>query len=148
MYGSTEIDGYVFCSGVKSLKLNYKDHPDLQSLIRPATYLIQRTVFQPKDITNKLGGFSLNIQSLAELIDMYHTREASNPLDKVYALLGMSSDNYSSGGISPDYKISWKALFQKVIKFILSKQASIITWDDKDMAVIKSKGCTLGQDPR
>jgi hypothetical protein len=42
---------------------------------------------------------------------MFHTRQASDPRDKVYALLGMSSDNLSKASLQPDYKISWQNLF-------------------------------------
>src|SRR5438874_1311044 len=45
MCGSTEIDGYAFCLGIKSLEeskeLSYKSYPDLQSLIHSVTYLIR-----------------------------------------------------------------------------------------------------------
>jgi hypothetical protein len=43
---------------------------------------------------------------------MFHTRQASDLRDKVYALLGMSSDNPGKAGLQPDYKISWEKLFQ------------------------------------
>jgi hypothetical protein len=42
---------------------------------------------------------------------MFHTRQASDPRDKVYALLGMSSDDPIKASLRPDYKISWEKLF-------------------------------------
>ena len=74
---------------------------------------------------------------------MFHTRQASDPLDKVYALLGMSSDDPSKAGLQPNYTISWEELFQQLIKFILGKDVSMETFSQR--AVIKSKGCILGQ---
>jgi hypothetical protein len=37
---------------------------------------------------------------------MFHTRQASDPRDKVYALLGMSSDDPGKADLQPDYEIS------------------------------------------
>ncbi|KAH7309925.1 hypothetical protein B0I35DRAFT_453508 [Stachybotrys elegans] len=94
--GPTEIDGYAFCSGLSALKLSYETYPDLQSLIRPVVYLIRGAVFRPRHErygTSRSGRFSLGIRPLGELMDMYHTREAADRRDKVYALLGMSLDD-------------------------------------------------------
>ncbi len=117
--GSSEIDGYNFCMGINSLNLDYADYPGLRNLIRSATCLIRRKVFQPKQTISNPGRFSLGIAPLSELIDIYHAREASDCRDKVYALLGMSSDNHKSGDLSPDYNVPWKTLFQQFIKLIL-----------------------------
>jgi hypothetical protein len=87
MYGSTEMNGYTFCSGFNKLELSYA-HPDLQILIRSVTYLIRGAIFRPKYANSPSSGLSLG-----ELIDMYHTRKSTEPNDKVYALLGMSSDD-------------------------------------------------------
>ncbi len=110
MCSSTEIDGYAFCLGLKSLlnsqKLSYTAFPELRSLPSLIT-LIERAGLRPKHITN-----SLELCPLAELVDMFHTRQASDLRDKVYALLGMSSDNPGKAGLQPDYKISWEKLFQ------------------------------------
>ena len=76
---------------------------------------------------------------------MSHSRKASDVHDKVYALLGMSSDDPDEAGLQPDYEISWKELFQKLVKFVLSKDVSVETSDRTQRAVIKSKGYILGQ---
>lgn len=131
----------MFCIGVNALKLSYEDNPGLGNLIRTATYLIRRTGFWPKKATSESRIFSLNIGLLSELIDMYHGREASDPRDKIYALLGMSSNSYS---LTPDYNITWQTLFERVIRHIICKQVSVTTWHDREVAVIKSKGCALG----
>jgi hypothetical protein len=140
MCGPTEINGYTFCSGFSKLKLSYGAHPDLQGLIRSVTYVIRGAIFRPKYATNLSGGVSLG-----ELIDMYHTREATERHDKVYALFGMSSDNPSAAGLLPNYKVPWKILLQQLVEFLLCKEVYIETWDEKEIAVIKSKGCILGQ---
>ncbi|RYP39350.1 hypothetical protein DL767_002261 [Monosporascus sp. MG133] len=76
---------------------------------------------------------------------MYHTRKAKERHDKVYALLGMSSDDITVAGLSVDYEVSWRKLFQQLIHFILSERVSVDTWDDKEIAIIKGKGCILGE---
>jgi hypothetical protein len=76
---------------------------------------------------------------------MFHTRKASDIRDKVYVLLGMSSDDPGEIGLRPDYEVSWKELFQQLVKFVLGKDLSVETSDHSQIAVIKSKGCMLGQ---
>ncbi|KAF2188764.1 HET-domain-containing protein [Zopfia rhizophila CBS 207.26] len=145
MCGLMEIDGYAFCSGLKSLELSYETCPDLQSPVRSVTSLIRGAIFRPKYAISSSGRFSLDIRPLGELIDMFHTHEATLDHDKVYALLGMSSDDPSEAGLWPDYKISWQELFHRLVKFVLSREVSVATWSDRKTAVIKSKGCILGQ---
>jgi tetratricopeptide (TPR) repeat protein len=139
MCGSAEINGYTFCLGLNKLQLFYEDHSDLQGLIRSITYLIRGAIFRPKYTTSPSGGLSLG-----ELLDLYHTRESTVPNDKVYALLGMSSDDPRAAGLSPDYTVPWTTLLQRLIKYILFEEVSVETWDKREMAVIKSKGCILG----
>jgi hypothetical protein len=92
MCGSTTIDGYAFCLGLQSLRLSYDALPDLWNPIRSVTYLIRGSIFRPKYATSLSGRVSLGIRPLGELIDMYHTYKATDRRDKVFALLGMSSD--------------------------------------------------------
>jgi len=75
---------------------------------------------------------------------MYHTRKATNPLDKVYALLGMSSDDH---GIKADYESSWKDLFRDLVNSSLSNPVSVSTWDAKEVSVsvMEADGCVLGE---
>ncbi|RYP57198.1 hypothetical protein DL769_009636 [Monosporascus sp. CRB-8-3] len=144
MCRSTEIDGYTFCSGLNASKLACQDS-DTQSRIRSATYLIKRAIFRPKYATSRSDRFSLDIRPLGELMDMYYDRMTTDRRDKVYALLGMSSDDRISAGLSPDYKISWKDLFSRLAKSLIGEQASVETWEEKEIAVINSKGCVLGE---
>jgi hypothetical protein len=48
------------------------------------------------------GGSTLGISSLGGLRDMYHAHEATQIHDKVFALLGMSSDDLSKSGLPID----------------------------------------------
>ncbi|RYP64101.1 hypothetical protein DL771_008920 [Monosporascus sp. 5C6A] len=148
--GSSAVDGFTFCSGLDVSKLSYYTHPDLQDLIPPITYLIRDAIFRPQyetslPETSLASTFSLNIRPLGELVDMYHTRKATNPLDKVYALLGMSSDEPRTAGLLANYTTSWENLFRKLIQFSFSDQVSVDTWDERAMAVIQGKGHILGK---
>ncbi|EJT76052.1 hypothetical protein GGTG_05976 [Gaeumannomyces tritici R3-111a-1] len=144
-YGSTEIDGYAFCLGLGVLGPFYKTHPNLQALIPPIAHLIKDAIFRrrhDRNDTSRPARFSLNIRPLNELVDMYHTRQATNPLDKVYALLGMSSDDPR---IKVDYKSSWNDLFRELVNFSLPSAVSVSTWDAKEVAVVEANGYVFGE---
>jgi hypothetical protein len=137
--GSAEVDGHAFCLGLEYLN---------QALHIPANqviFLIRGAIFRPRHISRKQERFSLNICSLGELIDMYHGHQASELHDKVYALLGMCLDDLSAAGLAPDYNLQWSQVMQRVVKFLLGDHASVQSWDDKDIAVIRSEGCVLGK---
>ena len=75
---------------------------------------------------------------------MYYTREAKNPLDKVYALLGIGS--YDPTKLSANYSALWDEVFKKLIKLSLSDQVSVGVWGDtRGVAVIRGKGRVLGK---
>jgi ankyrin repeat protein len=143
MCGSAEIDGYAFCLGVGSLNV-YNADLDLRSIIRSVTYLIRGAIFRPSYAMSGSGKSSLDICPLGELIDMYHTHEATELHDKVFALLGMSNDNLNKASLSPNYGVPWEELLQDLVKFLLYDKISIETLGDKQIALIKSKGCILG----
>ncbi|CAD6450284.1 792c6830-6a34-4fce-850e-daaa5295d776-CDS [Sclerotinia trifoliorum] len=142
--GSVEIDGHAFCLGLASLEIYYKADPGLQSLVRSVTYLMRESIFRPKCATSSSNNYSLNIRPLVGLIEMYYAHQASDDLDRVYALLAMSSDNPVSKGLLPDYTISWAQLFLQLVKFILCEKISVDICQTRRMAVIKSKGRVLG----
>ena len=79
-------------------------------------------------------------------MDMYHAHKATNHHDKVYALLGMSSDDLSKIDLLPDYRVPWEELLQRLVKYLLYEKISMETWGgDREITVIKSKGCILGK---
>lgn len=141
MCHSIEIDGYAFCKGLESLSLKHMDD-DTFTRIVSTTYLMKAATLRPKYALSGSVRFSLQIRPLAELLDLYHNRDATDRRDKVYALLGMSTDTPS--GLMPDYRISWKYLFGQLMKSLLPENASVITCHQTETAVIKSKGCILG----
>ncbi|KAN0074323.1 Ankyrin repeat-containing domain protein [Elaphomyces granulatus] len=135
MCGPTEIDGYAFSLGLGF----YKD------VVPPVISLIRGAIFRPDYSMGRSGRFSLDICPLGELIDMYHAHEAARRHDKVYALLGMSSDDLSKVNLSPDYNVRWEELLQRLVKYLLCEEIFVETWADREIAIIKSKGCILGK---
>lgn len=115
-------------------------HQDLLNEIGPVTHLIRGAIFRSQYTTSSLWGYSLG-----ELLDMYHTHEVTVLSDKVYVLLGMSSEDKKATALLLDYSAKWETLFRQLVKFILFKNISVETWADrKDIEVIRSKGYTLG----
>lgn len=140
MCGTERIDGYAFCLGLPSL-LPYEDIP---SHIRSVTYLMRGSIFRPKYKTNSSGGISLDVRPLGGLVDMYHAHEATERHDKVFALLGMSSDNPGASGLSPNYKIPWDELMARLVRFILGEKVLVWSWSHQQAAAIFAKGCVIG----
>lgn len=145
--GSTEIGGFAFCVGLTSRSFEpiYKVFPGLQSLIRTAIYLIRGAEFRAKMIPDSPNEFSLRIRPLGELIEMYHTRKATMRHDKIFALLGMSSDNPIAGGLSPDYETPWESLLEKLVRYLLGNHIAVKGCTIAESAVIQGKGCLLGK---
>ncbi|OGM45516.1 hypothetical protein ABOM_006475 [Aspergillus bombycis] len=139
MCGSVEMNGYAFISGLQSLEVLRTAHPRLQGLVQSAYHLIKDAVFRPSYRFNTRGTLSIG-----ELIDMYHSRHASCLHDKVYALLGMCSDDPDTEALRPDYKLPWNKVFERVIKYIISPDISVKTWPDREAAIIRGKGYVLG----
>ncbi|KAB8242241.1 heterokaryon incompatibility protein-domain-containing protein [Aspergillus flavus] len=139
MCGPVEMNGYAFISGLQSLEVLRTAHPKLQGLVQSAYYLIKDAVFRPSYRFNTRGTLSIG-----ELIDMYHTRHASCLHDKVYALLGMCSDDPNTDALRPNYQLPWNKVFERVIKHIISPDISVKTWPDREAAIIRGRGYMLG----
>lgn len=142
--GPAEIDGYAFFSGLSALKLPWEHYPRLQPLVSSVAYLAMGAAFRSRCTTSQAGRFSLDICHLGQLVDMYHNHQATDDRDRIYALLGMSSDDPGTLGLLVDYEISWTKLFKQLVHSILGS-VTVNTWDEKAVAVIRSKGCVLGR---
>ncbi|KJK61508.1 Heterokaryon incompatibility protein HET [Aspergillus parasiticus SU-1] len=134
MCGHTKINGITFVLGLTALNLSYEGDADsgLENVIRSITYLMRGAFSRPDYVTQPHG-----MLSLGELIDMYHTREATKKHDKVYALLGMSSESANKADLLPNYQLSWDILFKRVITSILPEVHSVETWPDREIAVFQ-----------
>ncbi|KAL6875837.1 HET domain-containing protein [Trichoderma longibrachiatum] len=140
MCGSMSIDGYAFCLGLPSL-LPYEDIP---SHIRSVTYLMRGSIFRPKYSINSSGAISLDVRPLGGLVDLYHTHEATERHDKIFALLGMSSDNPGASGLTPNYSITWDELMARLVKFILGERVHVWSWSQHQAAAVFAKGRVIG----
>lgn len=145
MCGDQKMDGYAFCLGIDSMITSYKASSDLQNLVRSVLYLIREALFRPDFSKSITGRSTLDICPLSGLVDMYHAHDATDCRDKVFALLGMSSDDLSQGGLSPNYQISWAELMGRLVKHVISDEIVVETWDNYQAAVIKSTGCIIGE---
>lgn len=138
-----EIDGYVFCLGLNRLTLwdEVSETKQTPIMIGSITYLIRDAIFRPK---NRIG--TAGDATLGELMDMYHTYEATVQHDKIYALLGMSYDNpLLVGKLVPNYRHSWAHVFEELVKFVVSDQVQTYAIaEKKEVAVIQSRGFVLG----
>ncbi|KAK4450017.1 hypothetical protein QBC34DRAFT_448432 [Podospora aff. communis PSN243] len=90
--GSSELERFIICSGLSAMHLPYDTRPGLQTLIPPITNLIRDEIFRPTRGAGQQVAASLRTHTLVELVDMYYTRKATKRVDKIYALLSMSSD--------------------------------------------------------
>ncbi|PIG80568.1 hypothetical protein AARAC_003269 [Aspergillus arachidicola] len=142
MCGHFKINGIAFASGLNKLNLTNTDYASsgLENTIRSITYLMRGAISRPDYVTRPYG-----MLSLGELIDMYHTREATKKHDKVYALLGMSADRFNKADLLPNYQLPWDILLQRVIMSILPEIHSVETWPDKEIAVLQGRGYILGR---
>lgn len=114
----------------------------LQRTIQSAAHLIKGSIFRPAYQAAEAP--SERVGTFGELVNMFHDREATVAHDKIYALLGMSSDDMSKSGLLPDYKIPRGQLFQRMVKFIISDKISVECRNDKEIAVIKARANVLG----
>ncbi|GAB1195906.1 hypothetical protein APSETT444_005171 [Aspergillus pseudonomiae] len=129
--GSAEISGHAFGFALRG---------DKNPAVRATSHNIGEALFRRQDGTDLRKDLSLG-----ELIDAYHTHDATLRHDKIYALLGMSSDGSSAKDLLPNYELPWEALFERLIKHVLSAHVSVRIGQDKDTAVIQAKGWVLGR---
>jgi hypothetical protein len=142
MCGSAEVDGYVFASGLHKLAHPLDYDSELEDRIRPIMYLIRGAIFRRRlnvdvDLSEQ--------HSLGELLDMYHTRKAGRRHDKIYALLGMSSEASHSTDHLYDYDTPWEQVFKLLLGFLLPQGLTFQIPKNSEIAVICGRGYVLGR---
>lgn len=138
------IAGKAFCHGSRIDSTTGKSL-SLMSFIRTVCYLIERSVPATHHWAPISPRSNLAIATMGDLIEMYFTHEATKRHDKVYALLGMCSDDLSKAGLSPDYQLPWHILLQRLLKHVVSEHICVETRTDRQIAVIRSKGRCLAK---
>lgn len=148
--GAISVDGYAFCMGLQALHKT-GNLSDFQGPIGSIAYLIRGSVFRmgrqtrrgPQETSQTSRASSMRIQPLGQLIDMYRHRKATMEHDRIYALLGMCSDNVP-GELMPNYhQVSWRALFGNLARHVFGAD-SYVHVTDSNIAVVKAKGVALG----
>jgi hypothetical protein len=137
--GSKDLDGFAFCTGLQKLSTQAQELN-----LHPVTHLVKRATFRSIHATDNAGRASLNIFQLGQLLDLYHEYQASKRHDKIYALIGMCSDNLEFAGLSPDYDVPWHDLLARVIWHLLGNHVRIDTWPDREAAMIRGQGFIIG----
>jgi ankyrin repeat protein len=82
---------------------------------------------------------------LGELLDMFQSHEASLQHDKVYALLGLTSDDLNIVDLSPNYGMYWEYLFQALIRILLHEDINVEASPNETHALIKSAAVIIGR---
>ncbi|KAH8660465.1 ankyrin repeat-containing domain protein [Xylariales sp. PMI_506] len=144
--GATEISSAGFCSSVDVLMASPEYHAldAIRSLIFSITLLIRRASLRPRNVGVVVKDQSLCIL-LAELIDMYHGHEATISHDKIYALLGISSDASQNNNLAPNYSLDWGILFNRLAKFIFPEGARLEIMADGSAVAMRCTGRVLGR---
>ncbi|RDK39718.1 HET-domain-containing protein [Aspergillus phoenicis ATCC 13157] len=132
--GLAQVNGYSFCEGLSRLKLSLL--PDHVLTVIP---LVRSSIIRPRN-SRKLPG---NLP-LGELIDMYHTHFATVPHDKIYALLGLCSDDLETPCLRPNYRLAFSAVVKQIVNYIFMGNHTVAVLPDTNIAVIKGKGWILG----
>lgn len=133
MCGPTEIDGHAFCEGLKRIG------DDLLDIPYELLFLMEGAIFRPRHLSRKRGRYSLATCSLGTLVDMYHDYGATKPHDKVYALLGMCSDNIDGTGLEPNYRLPWEVLIQRLVAYLIGSHPRVLPTTNGEAVVIQSK---------
>jgi hypothetical protein len=80
---------------------------------------------------------------LVALVEMFRSWLATDPLDKVYALLAFSSDAHDAAELQPDYTLSKCQLASKLIQYTFPACAVEQNCSNTDSATFKLKGSFL-----
>jgi hypothetical protein len=140
MYGTHEIAGGIFCRGLQALKPFYEHDPALQGLVGS---IIRLADWHPVHDLKK--STRLNILPLHELINMFQSRRATDPRDKLYALLGMSSDDSDSKTLDANYNKSWSEVFQDLVRMTFGSNVDLSMSTSMGIAFVRVKTYPIGR---
>ncbi|KAK1831507.1 heterokaryon incompatibility protein-domain-containing protein, partial [Podospora conica] len=145
--GSIVVDGLALCACVDALGAK-GGIQDLEMWIKVKSGLeLMKDTFQSNWYAGESQQFNLAIAPLADLLDVYLPRQASDVRDKVYALLGMCSDDFCNTGlVIPDYSRTLVDFFSLVCKHVFSVvPISVKTWGARHVAGMRTRGRVLGR---
>ncbi|PLB36125.1 HET domain-containing protein [Aspergillus candidus] len=125
MCGSVPINGHTFCEGIGQLELP----THIQRVTYPVARLMKGAIFRSIYDVNSCGDICL----------------ATSKHDKVYALLGLSSDDPNTPSLKPNYNLPWIEVYRQTASYIFPGNCSVETWPDRDAAIIQGKGWVLAR---
>ncbi|RAL02265.1 HET domain-containing protein [Aspergillus ibericus CBS 121593] len=126
MCGTVQINGHIFCEGLDNLEPS----PRLMARVSPVSYLIKGALFRSHD-----RDLSVPTLSIGELVSMYRNHNVIKQHDKVYALLGLSSDS-NSAVLAPDYERPWHEVFRQAAQHVFAKCSVEICYEP-ETAIIR-----------
>lgn len=113
----------------------------LRNRIRAFILLIQRSAFRE----SLKGQDQLHIDPLMDLIDRFHTHEATDTRDKIFALWGLSTESELTSILQPDYNKSWKSLLAELGLYVFGKDSELTPSESKQMLHVRSLCYYLGK---
>ncbi|KAF2828434.1 HET-domain-containing protein, partial [Ophiobolus disseminans] len=123
LYGNEEMSGVNFARGLQNFSQAFTSEDKAFATYVPA--LLDLMVWSPTVSTIHHPLPTLNFAPLEEIVEMFHTKEATDQRDKIYALLGLRSDNGSTRVPIPNYLKPWAHVFREFIQFVLGSEAQV-----------------------
>lgn len=77
-------------------------------------------------------------------MSMYHNLNATHRHDRVFALLGMATDDIGKARLLTDYSVPWDELFRRLLYSLCGAKIHIQTWPNNDKAEISGLGGVIG----
>lgn len=137
MYGAHEIAGGIFRQGLQALKPFYEHDATLQGLVGSIIRLTDwHLVHDLKKLTR------LNILPLHELI---HSRRATVPRDKMYALLGTHSDDFDTKTLDADYNKSWPEVFRDLVQMTFGSNVDLSMSNSMGITSVRPRTYPIGR---
>lgn len=135
MYGRQQLADHKFCDAMTAFL--EKGDIAIAGTLLAVLYLI-RWDAHPSDRSS-----SLSILPFQDMLNMFYVHEATDPKDKIYALLGMIVLEDPSDPIVVEYSKGWGSVFSDLIRRVFGQTVSVRTWDHRLVALIKAKACVL-----
>lgn len=141
--GVSEIDGYAFGFSIDVLSQMQADPWRRGLPVNSVNRLLQEASFRPHAASEDLNPAITGLRPLRELLDRYHTHSATKLHVKIYALLGMCSDDLDHTGLRPDYSLPWEELSQRLYKWMFGKSSSTVG-HHSGAETVQCRGLILG----
>ncbi|KAK0638496.1 heterokaryon incompatibility protein-domain-containing protein, partial [Cercophora newfieldiana] len=141
MCGARTIDGHSFHLGVTAAL------QDVEQEKPPAAMrLMQDTFLRRYHLPADQGRFALGIAPLPDLLDSYMTSEATDPRDKVFALIGLASGDLVGSGLMADYSLALGELVKRLCSFCFGTALTVGCFGvEEQVALLRGTGHVLGR---